>query len=46
MPKKSCIITIMFAIEDDKTALELKAKIDDAVADIKEKRYNFQINET
>lgn len=46
MPKKSCMVTLMFAIEDDTEALKLKAVIDDAIKDIKEKRYTFQIQES
>ncbi len=46
MPKKSCMITLMFAIEDDAEATKLKAVIDDAIKDIKEKRYTFQIQES
>jgi len=45
MPKKSCMITIMFGIEDDAEALKVKQQIDDALKDIKEKRYSFGINE-
>lgn len=46
MPKKSCMVTLMFGIEDDKQALDVKHIIDDAVKDMKEKRYTFQIIET
>jgi len=46
MPKKSCVITIMFAVEDDALALAVKDKIDNAVKDINDKRYTFQITET
>lgn len=46
MPKKSCMITIMFGIEDDTEALKLKSVIDDAIKDVKEKRYTFQIQES
>lgn len=46
MPKRSCIITIMFGIKDDKEAIDIKEKIDAALEHIEEKRYNFQINET
>ncbi len=45
MPKKSCMITLMFGIESDTEALEVKKVIDDAIKDIKDKRYNFGINE-
>jgi hypothetical protein len=46
MPKKACMITIMFAVTDDKFAVEIKRRIDEAVQDIEEKRYTFQITET
>ncbi len=46
MPKKSCMITLMFGIESDTEALELKKVIDEQVKDIKKKRYTFQINES
>ena len=39
------MITLMFGIEADTEALELKAVIDEAVKGIKEKRYSFSINE-
>lgn len=45
MPKKSCMITLMFAIEEDKEALDLKAVIDEYLKTVKEKRYTFQIVE-
>lgn len=45
VPKKSCMITVMFGIEDDKEALNVKQQIDDALKDLKDKRYTFQINE-
>lgn len=45
MPKKSCMFTIMFGIENDCAALAVKEKIDEAVKDIDPKRYTFQINE-
>lgn len=45
MPKKSCMITLMFAIKDDKEGLELKAIIDEYMGKIPEKRYTFQIIE-
>jgi hypothetical protein len=46
MPKKACMVNLMFAIEDDKEALDVKQHIDAAIAAIKEKRYTFQIIET
>ena len=45
MPKRSCMITLMFGIESDAEALAIKAVIDKAIADIKDKRYTFQLNE-
>ena len=45
MPNKSCMITIMFGIENDAEALAVKEKLDDALKGIKEKRYSFGINE-
>jgi len=45
MPKKSCMVNLMFAITDDAEALKLKQVIDEVVKDIKEKRYTFQIIE-
>ncbi len=45
MPKRSCMINLMFAIENDAEALAVKQAIDDAVKEIKEKRYTFQITE-
>lgn len=45
MPKKSCMITVMFGIENDSEALDVKQTIDEALKDIEDKRYTFQINE-
>ena len=45
MPKRSCMINLMFAIENDAEALAVKSAIDEAVKDMKEKRYTFQITE-
>ena len=45
MPKKSCMITLMFGIESDQTALNIKKQLDEIIKDIKDTRYNFQINE-
>jgi len=45
MPKRSCMINLMFAIDNDAEALAVKAEIDKAIKDIKEKRYTFQLNE-
>ena len=45
MPKKSCMINLMFPVTEDIEALDIKHVIDDALKDIKDKRYTFQINE-
>lgn len=44
--QKGCIITLMFPVEDDKFALEIKSRIDECIKDIPDKRFTFQINET
>ncbi|MBA7524179.1 hypothetical protein ES705_16316 [subsurface metagenome] len=46
MPKKSCMATIMFGIENNQEAMAFKDKLDVIVKDIEPKRYTFQINET
>jgi len=46
MPKKACMITLMFPITDDKQALDIKQQIDNAVKGIEKKRFTFQIIET
>ena len=46
MPKKSCMITLMFAINKNEDAIDIKEKIDPIIENIKEKRYTFQINES
>lgn len=46
MPKKYCMITLMFPIEDSKKAIEIKSVIDEAVKDIEDKRFRFEINES
>jgi hypothetical protein len=46
MPKRACIITIMFGIESDDTALKVKQAVDNAVKDIEQKKYLFQITES
>ena len=45
VPKRNCLITLMFAIESDAEALAIKKVIDEAVKNIKDKRYTFQLNE-
>ena len=46
MPKKSCMVTLMFAIETDDEALAIKQVIDEAIKNIEKKRFTFQIIET
>lgn len=46
MPKKACMITLMFGIKDDAEGLAVKQIVDDAIKEIPEKRYTFQITET
>jgi len=46
MPKKSCMVTLMFEIKTDEQAMELKKSIDTHVKGIEKKRYTFQIIET
>jgi len=43
--KKGVSIQIMFPCESDEVAIGIKAKIDDIVKDIEEKRYTFSISE-
>ncbi len=45
MMKKGCQISLMWPIKADDEALDVKKAIDTIVADIKEKRYTFQITE-
>lgn len=46
MPKKACMINLMFPVTDDKDALAIKQGIDEIVKDIVEKRFTFQIIES
>lgn len=46
MPKKACMITLMFPVEDDTDALIIKQGVDVLIKDMKEKRFTFQIVET
>jgi len=46
LPKKVCMVQIMFPIDNDKIALDVKQQIDVVIGDIKDKRYTFQIIET
>jgi hypothetical protein len=43
--RKACQIMVMFPCEDDAVALAIKKQIDDVVKDVKDKAYNFSINE-
>lgn len=43
--KKACQIQIMFPVEDDLKALQVKKAIDEIVGDIPDKRYTFNITE-
>lgn len=45
MPKKACIVSLMFECIDDKQAFALKEQIDLLVKDIPQKRFTFQIVE-
>jgi len=45
-PKKACMISLMFAIDNDDMALAVKRKIDEVIPDLEKKRYTFQITET
>lgn len=45
LPKKSCMINLMFPIENDTEALKVKQIINEAVKDMTEKRFTFQIIE-
>jgi len=45
MPKKACMISLMFAVESDEIALAIKHKIDEVLPNIEKKRYTFQITE-
>lgn len=46
MPKKACMITLMFPVTDDKAAIDIKQQLDVIIKDIKDKRFTFQIVET
>lgn len=45
VPPKSCLITVMFPIASDDEAMAIKKAINEALKDVKEKRFTFQINE-
>lgn len=46
MPKKACVINLMFECTDDQQAFNIKSQIDTLVKDIPQKRFTFQIVET
>jgi hypothetical protein len=46
MPKKVCMVQLMFPIDNDKDALDVKQQIDAVIKDIKDKRFTFQIIES
>ena len=43
--RKGCHISIMFPVEDDQEALDVKKGIDNCIPDVEGKRYTFQITE-
>lgn len=45
IPAKSCMITILFVPKNDQQAIELKAKIDAALAGIETHRYSFNLEQ-
>lgn len=45
LPKKSCMITLMFEIQDMELPLQINSSIQDLIKDIEKKRYTFQIDE-
>jgi len=46
IPKKACMINLMFPIDSNEEAVRIKDKVDELIKNIKEKRYTFQIVET
>jgi len=46
MPKKACVINLMFECIDDQQAFNIKSQIDTIIKDIPQKRFTFQIVET
>lgn len=42
---KGCHISIMFPVEDDQEALDVKKGIDKCIPDVEGRRYTFQITE-
>lgn len=45
VPKKYCMISLMFPVTDDKVAMNIKAVLDEYVKDFPEKRYRFEITD-
>lgn len=45
LPEKACVITIMFPINTDDEAINIKKQISDILKDTKDKRITFQIAE-
>lgn len=43
--RKGCHISIMFPVEDDQDAIDVKKAIDKFIPDVEGKRYTFQITE-
>lgn len=43
--RKGCHISIMFPVEDDQEALDVKKGIDKCIPDVEGRRYTFQITE-
>jgi len=46
VPKKGCVINIMFPVTDDQKALAVKLALDETLKVLKEKRVTFQIIES
>jgi len=44
-PKKACMISLMFAVDNDGEALAVKHAIDKVLPNMEKKRYTFQITE-
>lgn len=46
LPKKGVMVTITFPIESDTEAIEVKQQLNEALKDVKDKRFTFQIFES
>jgi hypothetical protein len=46
MPKKSCLLTVMFPIDDDQEAIDVKKVVNEALLPYTDKRITMQINES